>query len=289
MPAYTPVLPLTLETSTHDCVPYQPRSMERPGRARPVVVAVLRSADLLSAVGGLLGQPLTSSTVDRVCEQIADLLPVDGVAITVSAGPGCRVLVGASDDLARWLEFAQLSAGVGPCTEATGSGVAVVVDDLPAALGRWPGLGEQLLGDPIGSVVATALQAGNATIGSMDTYRRDRHSWTATELADIAEAAPTLALALTGAQVADTDADLDSDGQEPGMSFPIGASQVVVEQATGMVMAALNISAGDALARLRGVAFVQARLITDVADVVTGRLPATLESGDLLRDGDGVR
>ena len=207
----------------------------------------------------------------------------------MSAGPGCRVLVGASDDLARWLEFAQLSAGVGPCTEATGSGVAVVVDDLPAALGRWPGLGEQLLGDPIGSVVATALLAGNATIGSMDTYRRDRHGWTEAELVDIADAARTLALALAAVQLADTDADLDSDGPEAGMSFPIGDSQVVVEQATGMVMAALNLPARDALARLRGVAFVQARLITDVADdVVTGRLPATLESGDLRRDGDGV-
>jgi len=49
-----------------------------------------------------------------------------------------------------------------------------------------------------------------------------------------------------------------------------------VHQATGMVVAQLGVSATDALARLRAYAFVEQRLLSDVAhDVVSRRLRFT--------------
>ena len=51
-----------------------------------------------------------------------------------------------------------------------------------------------------------------------------------------------------------------------------------IHQATGMVLAQLRISATDALARLRAHAFVEQRLLVDVAhDVVARRLRFTEE------------
>ena len=51
-----------------------------------------------------------------------------------------------------------------------------------------------------------------------------------------------------------------------------------IHQATGMVLVQLGISATDALARLRGYAFVHRRLLLDVArDVVERRLVFTEE------------
>jgi len=234
---------------------------------------VVTAAVLVSAVGSLLTAELTAVGVDLVCRQIVELLPVDGVAVTVAVGPGSRVLVGASDATARHLELAQLTAGGGPCTEATWTGQAVVVEDLPADLGRWPGLEEQLPAAGIGSVVANGLLVGSTSIGSMDVYRRDRHLWTAGELADVAEAARVLGLALAAVQVFEPGGEVSTaaDG-------PMGADRAVLEQATGMTMAALELSAASALSRLRAAAFVQGRLVTDVAaDVVAGLAPASLE------------
>jgi len=247
------------------------------------VVTVMGSATLLAAVGTLLTQEVTGAVVDRVCRDVVELLAVDGVAVTVSVGPvgaGMRVLVGASDEVARRLELAELTVGVGPCTQATGSGVAVVVDDLPAEVDRWPGLGEQLLGVPIGSVVATGLRAGSTPIGSMDAYRGDRHTWTAAEVDDITEAARVLGLGFAAVQTPDPDRVGGDrvDGDPSGVWIELSGEHAGLAQATGMVMAALALSAPDALSRLRGVAFVQGRLVTDAAaDVVAGRLPAFLD------------
>jgi len=244
---------------------------------------VLRSATLLAAVGTLLTQEVTGDAVDRVCRDVVELLAVDGVAVTVSVGPagaGMRVLVGASDEVARRLELAELTVGVGPCTQATGSAAAVVVDDLPAEVDRWPGLGEQLLGIPIGSVVATGLRAGSTPIGSMDAYRGDRHTWTAAEVDDITAAARVLGLGFAAVRTPDPDRpDGDRvDGDPSGVGIELSGEQAGLAQATGMVMAALTLSAPDALSRLRGIAFVQGRLVTDAAaDVVAGRLPAFLD------------
>lgn len=240
---------------------------------------MLRSPDLLAAVGSFVGRDLTATVLDRVCRELAGLLPVDGVEVTVTAGAGIRVVVGASDPVAWWLELAQLTAGVEPCTQATTTATTVAVDDLAAVVDRWPGLGEQLVWVPVATVAAAPLRSGPVTFGSLDAYRRDRHLWTDAELADIAQAAAVLGLALATTHLPDVDDDSpdDDDGDSDGGGSLLEPAQAAVAQATGMVMAALGLSPPDAVDRLRGTAFVQGRLITDVAaDVTASRLPATL-------------
>ena len=251
---------------------------------------MLTSPPLLAVVGSLLGHDLTAGLLDRVCGQVANLLPVQGIAITLTpvttgvgpatgvwGGVGMRVVVGASDRTAWWLEMAQLTAGVGPCTQATSSGQAVAVDDFPAAvLQRWPGLGEQLSEASIGAVAAVPLRAGSMTIGSLDAYRADRHRWLPAELTDITEAARVLALGLSAARVGDHPVDRDPGGDPDGVHL-LPPGQTAVAQATGMVMAALELSPADAVSRLRATAFLQGRLLTEIADDVRAhRLPATL-------------
>jgi len=72
-------------------------------RARGGVRAAPNSPALLSAVGALGVAELTSTGVDAVCQDLAGLLPVDRVAVTLAIGPdpagagAGRVVVGASD------------------------------------------------------------------------------------------------------------------------------------------------------------------------------------------------
>ncbi len=231
---------------------------------------------VVAAVSALVGSPLTSTGLDRVCRDLVVLLPVDGLAITITTPrSGWRVVVGASDPVVWWWEQAEATTGIGPATEATTTGCVVAVDDLAADLGRWPGLGEQLAGAGIGAVNATALPAGQTVIGSLDGYRTDRHPWTAAELADIGAAARVLAVALAVAPMADRTGG-GEEGDRDGTGW-LGPGQAGVAQATGMVMAALGLPVADAVSRLRGAAFTRGRLITAVAaDITAGRLPATL-------------
>ncbi len=71
-------------------------------------------------------------------------------------------------------------------------------------------------------------------------------------------------------------------GVEPiagGVDHGLG-SRAEIHQATGMVLAQLGFSATDALARLRAHAFVEQRLLIDVAeDVVARRLTFTQDRG----------
>jgi hypothetical protein len=71
------------------------------------------------------------------------------------------------------------------------------------------------------------------------------------------------------------DGDSPKEWQWPDNS---SSGRAEVHQATGMVLAQLGISATEALARLRGHAFVEQRLLIDVArDVVSRRLWFTTE------------
>jgi len=249
------------------------------------------SPPLFAVAGSLLGRPVTADLLDRVCAQLTDRLPVHGIALTLTTSPAARaaaapaatggagtvVVAGASDRTAWWLEMAQLTAGVGPGSQATTSGRTVAVGDFPAAvLYQWPSLGEQLSEAPIGAVAAVPLRAGSRTIGSLDAYRRDRHRWSPAELRDLADAARVLTLSVTAASVRDLNDDSSSDGG-PSSGDLLSPGQTAVAQATGMIMAALTLTSDDAVSRLRASAFQQGRLITEVAaDITTGRLPPAL-------------
>jgi hypothetical protein len=69
----------------------------------------------------------------------------------------------------------------------------------------------------------------------------------------------------------------DGDGYWQWLEHAVG-HRAEIHQATGMVLAQLGISATEALARLRGYAFVEQQLLIDVArDVVARRLRFTEE------------
>ena len=78
----------------------------------------------------------------------------------------------------------------------------------------------------------------------------------------------------------------DPDGNIDDWLDHAVSGRAEVHQATGMVLAQLGISATDALARLRAYAFVEQRLLIDVArDVVARKLRFTPTSDD---PGDAI-
>ncbi|WP_394619617.1 GAF and ANTAR domain-containing protein [Lentzea sp. JNUCC 0626] len=234
---------------------------ESVSRARATVMAALRdNENNLNALA-------------RVIRACVDVLPVDGASVSVLSGPRERETLYATDELAARIEDVQFGLGEGPCFEAFASRRPVLVPDLAQASAvEWPVFASTLATLPVGAIFAFPLQAGAIGVGAVDLYRR-RPGWlSGDELAVALEVVDLMTAVLLGLLLGDTE---DTDGARDVLSP--GREQV--HQATGMLIAAFTISADEALARLRGYAFVRDRPLDEVAhDIVTRRL-SPLELG----------
>lgn len=205
----------------------------------------------------------------RLCRACAQLLPVDGASISVMVDNAHREMLYASDPVVEHIEMLQFSLGEGPCFEAFTTGRPVLVADLAEdAATAWPVFASQLADRPVGAIFAFPLQRGAARIGAIDLYRRVPGWLTPAELATALQVADIATTALLGLAAA-----------RPGVGFDdawlaeLPVNREYVHQATGMLVAEYRVPAEQALARLRGYAFVEGRLVDDVAaDLVTRRL-----------------
>ncbi|GAA3432671.1 GAF and ANTAR domain-containing protein [Kutzneria kofuensis] len=222
-------------------------------RVHTVIAAVLRDH---------VGEP---DLLAQVCRACADLLPVDGMSISVMNDTDRREVLYASDEVSARVEALQFSLGEGPCFEAFETCMPVLVPDLPAAIApSWPVFAAEMAGEPVGAIFAFPLQTGAICIGAMDLYRR-RPGW-------LSAAELTTALAVVDVAVMVMLSLLaDADHGDWWLALPEQREQV--HQAVGMLIAAFGISADQALARIRGYAFAVGRLVDEVAhDIVTRRL-----------------
>jgi hypothetical protein len=219
----------------------------------------------------------------RICQACVEGLDVDGAAISVLTASPSRETLWATDATAELLEDLQFTLNEGACMEAAATGRPVLVPDLHHSreTARWPifaaAVAEQTL---VGALFALPLQWGVINLGVLDLYRATPGSLSNQQLRDLFAAADTAALMLLGQRTEpdDDDGERGRDGDGGGWLDVGFGHRAEIHQATGMVLVQLGISATDALARLRGYAFVHRRLLLDVArDVVERRLVFTEE------------
>lgn len=209
----------------------------------------------------------------QICRACTAGLDMDGAAISVLTGSPSQQTLWATDPTAERLEDLQFTLNEGACMEAAATGRPVLVPDLrdsTRAAARWPIFAAAVVEQTdVGALFALPLQWGAVNLGVMDLYRRVPGSLTPEQQRDVFEAADTVALMMLGMRT------------DPGGSDWLDLAvhnRAEVHQATGMVLVQLGISATDALARLRAHAFVDQRMLIDVArDVVARRLHFTEE------------
>ena len=228
---------------------------------------------LRASVLAALGEGHSDSgvyAVGRVCRACVRLLPLDGAAVSVMAAAGHREIVYASDAVSAALAELQFSLGEGPCFEAYVLGGPVLVPDLAAGLPpAWPMFAAEAAEFPVAALFTFPVQIGAVRVATLDTYRETPGSLNAEELATALQVADIAALALSGL--------LDGGGRwfdgDGGWIEGAGMQHREVHQATGMLIAQLDLPAAAALARLRAYAFGHGRPLLDVAaDIVAGRL-----------------
>jgi hypothetical protein len=224
---------------------------------------------LVAAVGGQRG----AQAADRLCQACVLLLEVDAAAISLVFDGASSGTLGCSGEAARKYDELQFTLGEGPCLESVARRTPVLVVDLADPTERrWPAFGPALLAYDIRGAFAVPLVVAGEYVGALDLFRRHP-----VELAPEQLAGAVVAAELAGIPLLDLlDADLQSavaDPRSDAWAELNTLSRAEVSQATGMLVAQLEIEPAEALVRLRAYAYASGRSATDVArDILARRL-----------------
>jgi hypothetical protein len=205
-----------------------------------------------------------------LCSPFLSVLPVTGAAISVLAGVSGQSTMCSSDATAARLDELQFDLGEGPCWDAMTARTPVLRPDFGRGdAHRWPMFTDAVRGDPRGAEVqaifAFPLFVGSLDIGAVDLYSTTSAPLEGHEVTDATELASVAAWQVLRRILSDTPTD-----DAPG---PSTFNRREVHQATGMVLAQLDISAEEAALLLRAHAFASGRTVAEVAgDVVERRL-----------------
>lgn len=205
------------------------------------------------------------AAADRLCEACVELFAVDGASISFIDGGTTQGTFGSSDELSRTLDELQFTYGEGPCLDAFAERRPILAPDLEGPEEyRWPALTESLLDHGVRAIFALPVSAASTPIGALDLYRRRRGPLDDLAMTGGVWAAGLAALPLLDLMSSNTDWDKAADGQGSWDQLE-SLERVEVYQATGMILAALDISPADALVRLRAHAISRSLTASQVA------------------------
>lgn len=230
-------------------------------------------AELSAAVAGAAPG---RAAADELCLAAVGLLGVDGAAVSMIHDGTSRGTFGSSTEISRRLDEHQFTYGEGPCLDAAATREPVLVPDLDSSLERrWPAFTGAVLGDGIRGVFAVPIMLTSACVGALDLFRAgpgpllDEELVGATMAAQLASV-PLLDLLERETSDVQSDAGLTSGGVD-AWSRLMEIDRIEVYQATGMLIAQLNVTAAEALVRLRAHAIATGQTANQVAVAIIER------------------
>lgn len=224
---------------------------------------------LLTAVDGYRGV----EAADRLCAASAVLLNADAAAISLIFDGAPTGTLGSSSSQARMYDELQFTLGEGPCLEAITRRAPVLVADLDdPGDRRWPAFGPALLAHQIHGVSAIPVVVAGEYVGALDLFRYEPGRLDGEHLSGAIVAAELASVPLLDLLDADLQAAIGDPNSNAWAEFNV-LSRAEVSQATGMLVAQLEVDPAEALVRLRGCAYATGRNATDVArDILDHRL-----------------
>ncbi|HEX4587469.1 MAG TPA: ANTAR domain-containing protein [Mycobacterium sp.] len=224
---------------------------------------------LLAAVDGRRG----IEAADRLCEACVVLFDIDAAAISIVFDGATSGTLGSSGEPARMYDELQFTLGEGPCLDSITQHTAVFVADLSdPAEARWPIFGPALLSYDIRAVYAVPVVVAGEYVGALDLFRVQSGALGGNDFAGAIAASEIAGIPLLDLLDADMHAAI-SDPKSNAWAELNALSRAEVSQATGMLVAQLEVEPAEALVRLRAHAYAKGRSATDVArDILDRRL-----------------
>jgi len=217
---------------------------------------------------GLHATNAGAGVLHRLCTVCVGDVGVDGASVS-GVADGMPRLLDASDGEAAALGALQFELGEGPCVDTMAtfhpsSQVDLTSDDAHA---RWPAFAPAVASRGFAAAFAFPLLDGGVAVGTLDVYNRTAGPLDSSQTADVSILADlaTLAVAQSDTALVIEDVGIAVEPAAPWAHAPI------VHNACGMLSQQLGISVDDALLRLRALAFVQNRSVTQLARAVVTR------------------
>jgi len=201
------------------------------------------------------------------------LLDIDAAAISLIFDGTNSGTLGSSSAPARRYDELQFLLGEGPCLDSVTRRAPVLVLDLADPREhRWPVYGPAMLDLQVRGVHAMPVVVAGEYVGALDLFRcrpglLDGEQFSCAVVAAELAGIPLLDLLDANLQAAAGDPDSDAWAELNTLS------RAEVSQATGMLVAQLEIEPAEALVRLRAHAYSTGRSATEIArDIVDRRL-----------------
>jgi hypothetical protein len=212
---------------------------------------------------------------------IVDALPVTGAAISTMGEFLGNETVSATDRLAARLDEVQFDLGEGPCWDALKNARPVIEPDVRRKpSGVWPAFSEAIRQDDIGALFAFPLFVGPLRLGAIDLY-----SSRPQQLSDL-HAQQTTAFAAVVSRLILHHA-LARVGRDDTPEADPRFSRRVIHQATGMVLAQLNLPPDEARLVIQAHAFAVGRSMQEIAeDIVERRLNFSVSDNGIEESND---
>ena len=211
---------------------------------------------------------------EHFSESFLTVFPVDGASVSTLGDVLGTEIVSATGADARRLDELQFDLGEGPCWDAMRLGEPIAELDLAeAGLRRWPAFAAAAaVKVPAASVFAFPVAVGSLRFGAVDLFARQR----LTLSSDQARQATAMA-GVIGRHLLRDAIDRTKDAETTGIP-----TRRVVHQATGIVLAQLDITAEEAQLVIQGHAFAAGRPVMAIAsDIVDRRLGFRRVDGEI--------
>ena len=216
---------------------------------------------------------------DELSRPFALALPMGGVSISTFGELCPSETVSATDEVATRIDEIQLDLSEGPCWAALSTDAPVLETDLverPNA--AWPAFNEAVRSEPVGAVFAFPVAFGPFPLGAIDVYVPQP----ATIEEDTVRQAMTLASAVSRRVLRRALRSIAD--QDDALLDRSPSSRRVVHQATGVVLAQLDISPEDAYLLLQGHAFARRTTMRRVAEEILDGTVRFEKRGDLIEE-----
>jgi len=204
-----------------------------------------------------------AAELQRICRAAVSGLGLLGAAVHVMPQSGVSGIGASSDAHAAILAELLTTTGEGPGADAFSMRRPVLVPDLLASSGRWPGYVEAAARAGLGAVWSLPLHLGAVSLGILDLYDVDARSLSAEDLG-------------VAVQLSRLAVEPLLDGRSGGHGGSVDAGLAAVEhfaevhQAQGMVMVDLKVELAEALVRMRAHAFANEMTLVELARAIVG-------------------
>ena len=201
------------------------------------------------------------------------LFDIDAAAISLVFEGGTSGTLGSSGASARSYDELQFTLGEGPCLDAVALRAPILVSDLTNLDdNRWPVYGPAMLDLKIRGIFAVPVVLAGEHVGALDLFRARPGVLDGEEIAGAVLAAALASIPLLDLMDADLQAAVNDPNSDAWAELS-ALSRAEVSQATGMLVAQLNVEPAAALVRLRAHAYATGCSATDVArDILDRRL-----------------